>query len=83
MSLIPHNNAVFLLNQSVRIILDRSKISVNQIERYNASYQVASIFQALSTAYTQSIVPYVYDFINKGEEIRLRTLFFISQIFFN
>lgn len=80
--IIPHSNAIYLLNQSDRIMMDNLKVPTGQVGLYNASYSVASIFESFSGGFTQTIIPYVYDLINRKKEIELRNLFYISQTIF-
>lgn len=80
--LIPHSNALYVLNQSDRVVMDVMNVPLQNIGSYNASYSIANIFETLSTAFSVTMVPYIYQMYKVNNQKLVRTYFFISQSLF-
>lgn len=80
--IIPHSNALLLLNQADRVVMDIVKVDTKEIGLYNVAYSLSNIFDTFGFAYSQAITPYVTELINKKEQKTLRDLIFFNQILF-
>lgn len=80
--LVPHSNALILLSQSDRIVMDWLKIGPNQIGIYSAAYNLGSTVDTVGNGFNQAATPYIYELLNKGDEHKIRKIIFLSQIAF-
>lgn len=80
--ILPHSNALLILNQSDRILLERLNISTTQIGLYNITYNIANIFDMVGFAFSKAITPYILDLLQQKKEHILRKIIFYSQILF-
>lgn len=79
---IPHTNALILLTQSDKIVMDRLQVSTQNIGLYDAAYKIANIFDMVSFAFSRALTPYVYQLIKDKKESLLRKIIFFSQLVF-
>lgn len=80
--LVPHGNALYILNQSDRIVLDKLSVPNVQIGSYNAAYSLANIFDSLANAFSITVIPYVYEMFKTSNFLKARFFFAASQILF-
>ncbi|MXV39005.1 oligosaccharide flippase family protein [Flavobacteriaceae bacterium Ap0902] len=80
--LVPHANALMLLNQSDRVVMDFMNVSANQIGVYTAAYNLGSTVDAIGNGYNKAITPFFYQLLKEKKERQIRQLIFISQIAF-
>ncbi len=77
--IIPHQNAMYLLNSSDRVVMDLMSIGTGQIGLYNAGYTATNYFKVIGNATTTTIRPFIIEMIRDKKEIALRHLFFFLQ----
>ena len=80
--IIPHQNAMFLLNSSDRVVMDMMSIGTSQIGLYNAGYTATNYFNVIGQAVTNTIRPFTIEMIRDKKEVSLRHLFFFLQYSF-
>lgn len=79
---LPHTNALMLLNQADRIVMERMSLSASAIGLYNVTYTVANIFDMVGFAYSRAVTPYVLEMLKEKKEELLRKIILYSQVFF-
>jgi len=79
---VPHQNAMYLLNSSDRVVMDMLSIGTSQIGLYNAGYTATNYFRVIGQAVTTTIRPFINGMIRDKEEVSLRHLFFFLQLAF-
>lgn len=80
--ILPHQNALYILSQSDRIVMDWIGISTGHIGLYNVAYQGSTPLSMAGDAFTTGMSPHVIDMINKKKEKSLRIILFASQVLF-
>lgn len=80
--LVPHVNALLLLTQSDRVVMNTMNVSTRQIGLYSAAYNLANTVDSVGLGFNQAITPFAYELIREKKENELRNLIFVSQLFF-
>ncbi len=77
---IPHQYSTFLLNSSDRIVLDRLRVSVENLGEYNLAARFGTYFQSLVIASNRAVSPMMLDCYKKGKDVEARNLIFVLQV---
>ncbi|RYY14387.1 MAG: lipopolysaccharide biosynthesis protein [Chitinophagaceae bacterium] len=80
--ILPHVNALFILNQSDRIVMDWLKVSTAQIGLYSAGYSLSSAMATMTNAYITAVTPYFLQLLSEKKEKLIRIIVFASQAAF-
>jgi len=83
--LVPHNYASYILDSSDRFLLDRMKVSITEIGRYNFAYMFAGYLDFFVSSLGIAISPTMYKiYYSKAEDrlVQLRTLMIACQLLF-
>lgn len=80
--LVPHANALMLLNQSDRVVMDFLNVGAKNIGVYSAAYNLGSTLDSIGGGYNTAITPFIYELLKEKKEKKIRELIFLSQIAF-
>lgn len=80
--ILPHQNGLYLLSKSDRVVMDLVGVSTSNIGLYNVSNNVATPMQMVEQAYSKSMQPYIQELIRSKDHIKLKSLFTYSQLIF-
>jgi len=80
--ILPHVNALFILNQSDRIVMDWLKVGTAQIGLYSAGYSLSSAMATMTNAYITAATPYFLQLLSEKKEHVIKVMVFVSQAVF-
>jgi len=79
---IPHYYSVFLLNTSDKVVMERLKVSTEDIGRYNVAYTVGNFFQSLGVVSGFAIAPLMNACYQRNDDKGARELVYVLQVVF-
>ena len=80
--IIPHQYSPFILNASDRIVMDKMKVSINDIGLYSLGYNVGSLSDSIGSVVSMVLSPSYLRLFNEKKMMVVRTFTFYLQFFF-